>query len=76
MKRVNIQIPEELHTKAKILSVLQGTTLNDYLAAAIEAQVKKEEGLLGKLGDKTKLGESAKLGESTSLRETTKGGRK
>ena len=53
MKRVNIQLSEELHTKAKILSVLQGTTLNDYLAAAIEKQAKKDEGLLGTLGEKT-----------------------
>ncbi|MBR9703725.1 hypothetical protein GOV10_06805, partial [Candidatus Woesearchaeota archaeon] len=41
-------------TKAKILSVLQGTTLNDYLAEAIEKQVKKDENLLGTLGNGNK----------------------
>lgn len=50
MKRVNIQLSTETHTQAKILAVLQGKTLNDYLAEAVEKHVKKDEGLLKKLG--------------------------
>ena len=48
-KRVNIQLPEELHTKAKILSVLQGTTLNEYLVAAIQEKTSREEKHFSKL---------------------------
>ena len=49
-KRVNIQLSEELHTKVKILAVLKGETLNNYLAQAIAEQAKKDEKLLKKLG--------------------------
>jgi len=49
MKRVNIQLSTKAHTQAKILAVLQEKTLNDYLAAAIEKQIKKDEGLLKQL---------------------------
>jgi len=51
MKRVNIQLSVNAHTQAKILAVLQGKTLNDYLAAAVEQRVKKDEGLLKQLGN-------------------------
>jgi len=49
MKRVNIQLSVNAHTQAKILAVLKGKTLNDYLAAAVEERVKKDEGLLKQL---------------------------
>lgn len=49
MKKVNIGISKETHAKAKIISVLQGITLNDYLAKAIEKAVKKDKGVLAKI---------------------------
>jgi predicted HicB family RNase H-like nuclease len=49
MKKVNIGISKETHAKAKIISVLQGITLNDYLAEAIEKAVEKDKGVLAKI---------------------------
>ncbi len=49
MKRVNIKLSAELHTKAKILSLLQGKTLNDYLAGIIEEAVRRDKKLLEKI---------------------------
>jgi len=46
---VNIKIPEEAHSRAKIISVLKGITLNDYLAKAIEQEVEKDKGVLAKI---------------------------
>ena len=51
MKKVNIAIEEELHSRAKILSVLKGVTLNDYLTAAIEKAVNKDKKLLREMKD-------------------------
>ena len=49
MKKVNIAITKETHAKAKIISVLQGITLNDYLAEAIGKAVEKDKGILAKI---------------------------
>ena len=49
MKRVNIQLTAEQHTKAKIIAVLQGKTLNDFLAAAIDERLKRDDKILKKL---------------------------
>lgn len=49
MKKVNIAISKDTHAKAKIISVLQGITLNDYLADAIEKAVEKDKGVLAKI---------------------------
>ncbi|MBN2422486.1 hypothetical protein JXB41_04625 [Candidatus Woesearchaeota archaeon] len=46
MKRVNIKLEEEIHTKAKIISVLKDITLNEYLSEAIEKSVEKDKTLL------------------------------
>ena len=49
-KRVNILLDEKTHTKAKILSVLTGVTLNEYLARAVEERTKKDEIHFKKIG--------------------------
>lgn len=46
MKRVNIQLKGELHTRAKIIAVLKGETLNDYLASIVEEGVKRDKKIL------------------------------
>jgi predicted HicB family RNase H-like nuclease len=48
-KRVNIQIDEETHTKAKVIAVLKDMTLNEYLDKAIKDAVDKDQVLLNKL---------------------------
>jgi predicted HicB family RNase H-like nuclease len=49
MKSVNIKINPEAHSRAKIISVLKGITLNDYLAKAIEQEIEKDKGILAKI---------------------------
>lgn len=49
MKRVNIRISEEAHTKAKVISVLKGLTLNEYFEAAIDEAIKADKEILSKL---------------------------
>lgn len=49
MKKVHIQIPELVHTKAKIISVLKDLTLNDYFEKAIAEAIKKDRAVLDKL---------------------------
>jgi len=49
MKKVNIALTKETHAKAKIISVLQGITLNNYLAEAIDKAVEKDKGILAKI---------------------------
>ena len=41
MKKVNIGINDDAHTKAKIICVLKGITLNDYFAKAVEKAIEK-----------------------------------
>ncbi len=43
MVNVNIEIPEELHRQLKLASVLQGTTLKDYIIGAIDKRVPPEK---------------------------------
>lgn len=49
MKKVHIQIPEEVHTKAKVISVLKDITLNGYFEKAIAEAIKKDREVLDKL---------------------------
>ena len=49
MKAVHIKIDKDLHAKAKIISVLKGETLNDYLARAIAKEIEKDKGVLAKI---------------------------
>ena len=48
-KRVNIEIDEETHTKAKVIAVLKNMTLNEYFAKAIRDAVDKDQNVLGKI---------------------------
>jgi predicted HicB family RNase H-like nuclease len=43
MKRVNIAVDDTIHKKAKVIAVLKGITLNDYLEAAVEQALKRED---------------------------------
>ena len=49
MKAVYIKIEKNIHAKAKIISVLKGMTLNDYLAKAIAKEIDKDKGVLAKI---------------------------
>jgi len=52
MKRVNIQIEDEAHTKAKVIAVLRNMTLNDYLSKAITDAIIKDQAIFSKIKDK------------------------
>ena len=48
-KRVNIELKEDVHTKAKVIAVLKGLTLNKYLEKAIEKALEKDKKVLDKV---------------------------
>jgi predicted HicB family RNase H-like nuclease len=52
MKRVNVQLPDDIHTRAKVIAVLRGITLNEYLEAAISEAVDRDKGVLDSLKHK------------------------
>ena len=52
VNRVNIRLDEEIHTKAKIISVLKNITLNEYFEKAIEEAVSKDKKILDELKKK------------------------
>jgi hypothetical protein len=49
MKRVNIQLEDETHTKAKVIAVLKDMTLNEYFEKAIHEAVEKDQAILNKI---------------------------
>ncbi len=51
-KRVNIEIEDDVHTKAKVISVLKDMTLNDYLSKAIKDAVDRDQTVLNKIKNK------------------------
>ena len=52
MKRVNIQLEEDTHTKAKIISVLKDMTLNEYFDKAIKDAIERDQVILNKIKNK------------------------
>jgi hypothetical protein len=49
VKRVNIILKDDVHTKAKLVAILKGTTLNSYIEQAIITSLTKEKEVLNKL---------------------------
>ena len=43
MTNVNIEIPDELHKKAKIKCAIDEKTLKDFVIEAIEEKIKREK---------------------------------
>ncbi|MFH2020644.1 MAG: hypothetical protein ABIJ34_04470 [archaeon] len=48
-KRVNIELGEEIHTKAKVIAVLTNITLNEYFEKAIADAIEKDKKVLEKI---------------------------
>lgn len=42
-------MPDDIHTRAKVIAVLKGVTLNEYLEAAIREAVDKDKAVLEQL---------------------------
>lgn len=51
-KRVNIELRDDTHTKAKLIAVLTGVALGKYFEKAIEDAVKKDKKLLEEVARK------------------------
>jgi len=49
MKRVNIQLDDDTHTKAKVISVLKNMTMNDYIEKAINDAIDKDHAIIAKI---------------------------
>ncbi len=49
VKRVNIDLRKELHSQAKIISILKNIPLNKYLELCIEKALEKDKTLLQEL---------------------------
>ncbi|MCX6711169.1 MAG: hypothetical protein NTZ02_03720 [Candidatus Woesearchaeota archaeon] len=49
MKKINLDLDEGLHTKAKVIAFLKNMTLKGYLQKAIEDSVKKDGSLISKM---------------------------
>jgi predicted HicB family RNase H-like nuclease len=48
-KQVNIEVPEELHRRAKVIAILKGMTLQEFLVNAIRKETESEDKVLEKL---------------------------
>lgn len=49
VKRVNIELSDEVHTKIKIISTLKKITLSEYLQKIVEDGVKKDKEIIEKI---------------------------
>ena len=43
MGRINVEIPDDIHRKAKAVSALKGITLIDYINLAIQEKLRREK---------------------------------
>ena len=50
MTKVNIGLKDDVHKKAKIISVLKGVSLNKYIEDALEKSIQKDDHLIKNLG--------------------------
>ncbi len=49
MKKINLGLPDKLHTSAKVLAVLKNKTLQDYILEAVERAIKEDKKLIEEL---------------------------
>ncbi len=50
MKKVNIGLKEKTHMQAKIISVVKGVSLNEYIQEALEKAIEKDKDIIKDLG--------------------------
>ena len=50
MKKVNIGLKEKVHMQAKIISVVKGVSLNQFIEEAIEKAIEKDKSIIKELG--------------------------
>ncbi|MFW5852884.1 MAG: hypothetical protein ACOCUR_02545 [Nanoarchaeota archaeon] len=50
MKKVNIGLKDKVHMQAKIISVVTGVSLNQYIEQAIEKAIEKDKNIIKELG--------------------------
>jgi len=43
MVNINIEVPDEIHKKIKILSAIKGIPIKEFIVKALEESVKKNE---------------------------------
>lgn len=55
VKRVNIDLRKEIHSQAKIISILKNVSLNKYLEDCIEKALQEDEDLLHKFTSQKKV---------------------
>ena len=48
-KQLNIRLNEELHKQSKVVAILKGSTLNDYIEDAIKKALEKDKALVEKI---------------------------
>lgn len=49
MKRINVQVPDDVHTRAKVIAVLKETTLSEYLERAIVEAVERDKHVIARM---------------------------
>ncbi len=50
VKKVNIGLEEKTHMQAKIISVVKGVSLNEYIQEALEKAIEKDKDIIRNLG--------------------------
>ncbi|MBN1156174.1 hypothetical protein JXA85_01025 [Candidatus Woesearchaeota archaeon] len=49
MKRINIFMDQEIHSRIKVISALKKKSMNGYIAEALDSMLKKDKALFEKL---------------------------